>query len=88
MPDSDNGRVTLAVLSTKLDNLLEKIEAYHRDAEDNVAIIRIDAKEREERIRTLEQKIGRIEERQTIWAAAQGIYATIAAAIAGFIGAR
>ena len=86
--DSDNGRVTLAILSTKLDNLLEKIEEYHRDAEENAASIRIDAKEREQRIRCLEDKVGRIEERQGIIAAVQGVFTLIASSIAAWFGSR
>lgn len=86
--DSDNGRVTLAILSTKLDNLLEKIEEYHRDAEENAASIRVDAKEREQRIRCLEDKVGRIEERQGIIAAGQGVFTVIASSIAAWFGSR
>ena len=85
MPDSDNGRITLAILSTQLANVERKIDEYHRDAEENAAALRVDAKEREKRIRTLENAVGRIQERQGIYAIAQGVYATIAAAVAGFL---
>ena len=85
MPDTDNGRITLAILSTKLDNLLQKIGEYHQDAEENAAAIRVDAKERESRIRCLEERMGRVEERQGIYAIAQGVYATVAAFVAGLL---
>jgi hypothetical protein len=88
MPDTDNGRVTLAVLSTKMDNVLEKIEQYHRDAEDNAGALRIDAKEREARLRCLENAVSRIQEQQSLAAKVQAIYTTVAAAIAAFLGTR
>lgn len=88
MPDSDNGRVTLAILSTKLDNLLDKIEEYHRDAEENAASIRVDAKEREARLRCLENQVNRIEERQGTMAKMQAAFTAVAAIIAGWFGAR
>ena len=77
MPDTDDGRVTLAVLSNKLDNILEQLKTYSRDAEDHEA-----------RIRCLEKQMNRVEERQGIMAALQTIYTTIAAVIAGFLGTR
>jgi len=72
-----NGKVTLAVLGTKLDNILEQLKEYNKDAED-----------REARIRVLERQVGRLEERQGIIAGLQATYATIAAVIAGFLGTR
>ena len=77
MPDTDNGRITLAVLSTKLDNILEQLKTYGRDADDHEA-----------RIRCLEKQMNRVEERQGIMAGLQAGYTTIAAAIAGFLGTR
>lgn len=97
--DSDDGRVTLAILSTKLDHLLERIDEYHRDAEENAAAIRvaaketeekarIDAEKREQRIRCLEDKVGRIEERQGTMARLQAAFTAVAALIAGWFGSR
>jgi len=78
MPDTDsNGRVTLAVLSTKLDNVIKLLEDYNKDADD-----------RELRLRKLEEKVGRYEERQGVIAGLQAVFTTIAALIAGWFGSR
>jgi len=75
--DDGNGRVTMAVLAEKLDNLDGKVSAVLADAKEG-------RKERE----TLGTRVTRIEERMTIWGAMQAAYTTIAAALAGFLGTR
>ena len=77
MPDTQNGLITLAVLSTKLDNVLLKLDEYGKDQSDH-----------EGRIRTLERQATRLEERQSVIAGLQAAYTTIAAVVAGFLGTR
>lgn len=78
MAGSDgNGRVTMAVLGEKLDNLDGKVSAALEDAKE----------ERNEREK-LGTRVTRIEERMGIWGAAQAAYATAVAALAGFLGAK
>ena len=77
MPDDSNGRVTNAILSTKLDHVLEKLDDFQLHAAD-----------RELRLRGLENKVGRVEERQGILAVGNGVFSTMAAVVAGWFGAR
>jgi len=75
--DDGNGRVTLAVLSTKLDHIIKRLDDFDDGAEG-----------REIRIRTLEQKMIHIEERTGIAAALQAAFTAVAATLAGWIGTR
>ena len=77
MADDNNGRVTMAVLGEKLDNLDGKVTAALEDAK----------KERTER-ENIGTRVTRLEERMGIWGMAQAAYSTITAIIAGFVGAR
>ena len=78
MTDNDgNGRVTMAVLGEKLDNLDGKVTMALDDA-------KAERKERE----ALGTRVTRLEERMGILGALQAVYTTVAAAVAGFIGAR
>ena len=73
--------VTLAVLASKMDNLRDVVLPLQARIESlNDAL--------EARVRCTEEKIARLEERMTIWQAAQALYATIASAIAAFLGTR
>jgi len=72
-----NGRVTMAVLGEKLDNLDGKVTAALEDA-------KTERREREH----LGTRVTRLEERIGILGALQAVYTTVAAAVAGFIGAR
>jgi len=73
----DNGRVTLAVLGEKLDNLDGKVTAALEDAKEER-----DAREK------LGTRVTRIEERIGIWAIAQAAWTALASAIAAAIGVR
>jgi hypothetical protein len=77
MPDVENGRVTLAVLSTKLDNvsaqLADMITLFRQHCTDN---------------ETDSDRITRLEGRVNAWAAFQGTFTAIAATIAGWLGTR
>ncbi len=75
--DNENGRVTLAVLGEKLDNLDGKVTVALDDA-------KAERKEREK----VGTRVTRLEERMGILGALQAVYTTVAAALAGFIGAR
>ena len=77
MADDNNGRVTMAVLGEKLDNLNDKVTTALEDA-------KLERKERE----CLGTRVTRLEERLGIWGMAQAAYSTITAIIAGFVGAR
>ena len=93
MPENDggNGRVTIAVLAEKIDNIGTVLTEVR-------AVVKEGARDREERLRDLETKrvpaienrIGLVEERQSTQARNQtifaAIYATVASAIAGVIG--
>jgi len=77
MADDDNGRVTMAVLGEKLDNLDGKVTAALEDAK----------KERTER-ENIGTRVTRLEERMGIWSVLQAAYSTMVGAIAAFLGAR
>jgi hypothetical protein len=78
MPPSGGGDdVTLAVLGTKLDNLRDVVVPL-RDYVEGI----------EARVRAVEDKTSRLEERMTLWQAFQAGYATVTAAIAAFLGTR
>ena len=78
MADNDgNGRVTMAVLGEKLDNLDGKVTAALEDAK----------KERTER-ENIGTRVTRLEERMGIWGVLQAVYSTGVAAIAAWIGAK
>ena len=93
MPENDggNGRVTVAVLAEKIDNIGTVLTEVR-------AVVKEGARDREERLRDLETKrvpaiesrVGLVEERQSTQARNQtifaAIYATVASAIAGVIG--
>ena len=93
MPENDggNGRVTVAVLAEKIDNIGAVLTEVR-------AVVKEGARDREERLRKLEtervpaieSRVGLVEERQSTQARNQtifaAIYATVASAIAGVIG--
>lgn len=89
MPDTDNGRVTLAVIQNDILHLTNLLE-------DHIASDNKRADDREERLRCLEQvripaienRVSRVEEKQGALAVGQGIFTTIAAVIAGWFGSR
>jgi len=98
-PDSDNGRVTLAVLgakldslSDKLDDLLEKQDLVDRVVHEHSVQIASQCQRLDGRIdktvADLGGKIDRVEDRQRGWTAGQGILTILAASIAAWLGMR
>ena len=79
MPPTGGGDddVTLAVLGNKIDNLRDVVLPLRNYVEGIEA-----------RVRAVEDKTARLEERMTLWQAFQAGYATVAAAIAAFLGTR
>ena len=81
MENNGNGRVTMAVLATKLDALTDEVRGYHE-----MLCERVD--DHEQRIRVTEVEIAQIGERQRI---STGILATlqvIIGAVATWLGVR
>ena len=75
--DGNGQKVTVAVLGNKMDTLTATVsKAMNGAEEDRRAIV------------ALATRVTRIEERMGIWAAVQAAYATVAAALAGFLGSR
>ena len=74
---TNNDKVTLAVLSTKLD-------ALH----DTTAEIKDDTKEIKEAQKDHDRRITRLEERTGTMAKLQAAFTLVASAIAGFVGSR
>jgi len=81
MPDTENGRVTLAVLGEKLDHI-EALLSAHIDDD------RAWHQDHEKRIRHLETRIVTVEQKQKGIAVGQSIFTAVAATIAGFLGAQ
>ena len=89
MTDTENGRVTLAIIQRDILHLTA-LFVDHASAD----IKRSD--DREDRLREIEyvripqieNRVGRVEERQGGIAVGQGIFTTIAAVIAGWFGSR
>ena len=79
--DDGNGRVSMAILATKLDNIEGLLKAHIRDDE-------CDHADFETRIRTLTNNQTVIRERQNILAGFNATLSVIASAIAGFLGVR
>ena len=75
--DGNGQKVTVAVLGERLQGYSENVDRALADAkEDRQALI------------DLGTRVTRLEERMGIWAMAQAAYSTVAAAIAGILGAR
>jgi len=77
MADNTNGRVTNAVLSTKLDSLIEKVDEYHKDH---------DALEK--RVRVNETDVAKIKERLNLFAGVQAGLSLAFSVVAGWFGAQ
>ena len=83
MPDTDdgNGRVTMARLDTKLDNILERLKEHiERDEGCHT--------DYETRLRKLQENQTVIKERQNILAGLNATFSVFASAIASFLGMR
>jgi len=77
MTDSDNGRVTLAVLGEKLDNI-ERLFTTHID----------DGKELEKRVRSNETAITRLGERQRQTMGVLAFIQLVVGGVAAWLGIR
>lgn len=81
-PDTENGRVTLAVLKTEIQHLCGKQDLWHEELRDALAELKADLRERtddhEKRIRSLEGA-----DRQGVW---RDVGAFLAAAVAAIVG--
>ena len=79
--DDGNGRVSMAILATKLDNIEALLKAHIHDDEYEHA-------DYETRIRDLKNNQTIIRERQNIIAGFNATLSVIASAVAGFLGVR
>lgn len=77
MPENESGRVTMAVLGARLDNIDHKLN-------DLIGLFREHCREGE----ALGERVVRLEGRVTTWHAFQGVFTAIAASIAGYLGVR
>lgn len=80
-PSAQESEVTLAVLASKVDNLRDVVMPLQARIDTMTSGL-------EERLRIVEDKTSRLEERLGVWQAAQALYSTIASAIAAFLGTR
>ena len=86
MPDSNNGRITLALVVQKLDGIsgqLERVESNFRDIEIRQTRLEIAAGKRDSRIDGACKDLGDLEKKADSWS----ILNTIGVAIAGILGA-
>ena len=79
--DNGNGRVTMARLDTKLDNILERLKE-HIDRDEQCH------SDYEARLRSLKENQTVIKERQNILAGLNATFSVFASAIASFLGMR
>lgn len=96
MPDTPEGRITLAVIQADIRHLTALLEGHIRDDNDRrtdheTRIRRIENNalpEVRQQINVIEDRVIRVEERQGVLATGQGIFTIIAATIAGWLGVR
>jgi len=81
MPDTENGRVTIAILGEKLDNVIQLLESHISDEKDRYY-------DHEKRIRLLAENQTIIKERQNVLTGLQGLISVVLSSIAAFIGVR
>lgn len=82
--DNGNGKVTMAILGEKLDNIKEMLaRTCERQDEDRT---RLGIVERD--ITRIDGEINRVQDRQSALAVAQGILSAVLSAIAGWFGSR
>lgn len=89
-PDSDNGRVTLAVLASKLDSVSAEIKRFSEHTERRIAFLEEKTSYRLDdvdiRCHTLTANIARLEERQKSTTGILGALTIIGSSIAAAIG--
>ena len=88
-----NGRVTLAILSTKLDNviaLLEQQARQQREDHDAILAMRGDLRSKAdvEALSKMEKKMGELQTRVDLFAGLGAALITISSAIASYLGIR
>ena len=96
MPDTSDGRITLAVIQADIRHLTTLLEGHIRDdnerrTDHETRIRRIENNalpEVRDRINCVEDRVIRVEERQGVLATGQTIFTVIAATIAGWLGVR
>lgn len=77
MADTGNGRVTMAILATKLDTVIAKLDQLASlQASDH------------DRIGALEGELRRTNDRVSVWQAGQAALTFIGSAVAAFLGMR
>jgi hypothetical protein len=85
MPDSTEGRVTLAILGSEIQHLTEEVRGWRAETKELIADSRAEyralVKDHEDRIRTLESS-----NRRGVAADVGAYLAAIGAGIAGFFG--
>jgi hypothetical protein len=94
-PDTDSGRVTLALLGQKIDNLSDKVDDYLERMACVEAVVHqhdmalVGDKGRMEReAARLDGRIDRVEDRVKGWQAGQGVFTALASAVAAWLGMR
>lgn len=94
-PDTDSGRVTMALLGQKIDNLGEKMDDLLERMSCVEAVVHqhdmalVGDKGRTEReAARLDGRIDRVEDRVKGWQAGQGVLSLVLSVIAGWFGAR
>ena len=77
MPDEANGRVTMAVISTKLDTAISSLQRLETcyDLDHDVVL-------------KLAGELGRVKDRQTVGAFVQGAISMALSAVAAWLGTR
>lgn len=74
---SGNSKITLAILSTKLDMVIERLDEFGAMVSQN-----------HDRTIQLEGRVHRLEDRVTAWQGIQTAIATVLAAVAAWLGMR
>ena len=75
--DDGNGRVTMAVLGTKLDTVIAKLDDLTRQQDSD-----------HDRIGVLEGDLRRTNDRVSVWQAGQGALSVVLSALATWLGVR
>jgi len=86
--DTDNGRVTLALLGQKLDVLGDKLDDLleRQDLVDRV--VHEHSVQIATQCQRLDGRIDRVEDRVKSWQAGQGVFTALASAVAAWLGMR
>ena len=77
MAGDSNGRVTMAILSTKLDTVITKLDS----------LAELQARDHD-RIGALEGELRRTNDRVSAWQAGQGVLSVVLSALATWLGVR